>query len=421
MRFDLRYGDGSLPLESLQKKTLDVLVPETIDHINDIDSTFVNAIESPIDSESLIQIVSHADSVAVVVNSYPDIELIPVLLNTLLENLQTFLSGPTELLVIYPTNLQKSESLSDVSKRLGIHEQNRYQLILHDAKSNESLSFVGETPTHCTPIYVNKAFLDAEVKIGIGTIRPNIFTGATGGRMSVLPHCSGIKSILRNTKLQATQPVGPFLTDSVVCVDLEEASRLASLDFIINAIPDWKNNITEIVAGNPYTAWKQGVTLGQNMTEVFYKHKADIAIVSAGGSNNDRTLFEAVDALYAGKEATEYGGVIVLVAECADGIGSDGFLRGVSESGSSKEVTLLAETAFEIGMEKSRFFWDILNSRKVIICSRLRESLIEERFHCSAVKDPQEGYELARSFIVSSPRIALIPHGIRTFPVMRNG
>ncbi|MCJ7817836.1 MAG: lactate racemase domain-containing protein, partial [Candidatus Thorarchaeota archaeon] len=420
-RFDLRYGAGSLPLESPERKTLDVLVPVIIDDTNDIERTFVNAIEKPIDSESLSQIVSHANSVAVVVNGDSDIESIPILLNTLLENLQTSLSGPTELLVIYPTDSQKVESLTDVSKQLGIHEKDGYQLVLQDAKSNECLSFIGETPTYCTPVHVNKAFLDAEVKIGIGTIRSNIFTGATGGRMSVLPHCCGIKSILRNTKLQATQLVGPFVTDSAVCVDLEGASRLACLDFIVNTIPDWKNNLNEIVAGNPYTAWKRGVTLAQNMTETFYKHKADIAIVSAGGSSNDHTLFNAVDALYAGKEATEYGGVIVLVAECANGIGSDGFLRGVSESGSSKEVALLAETGFEMGMEKSRFFWDILNSRKVIICSRLRESMIEERFHCSAVRNPQEGYELARSFIVSSPSIAVIPHGIRTLPVMRNG
>ncbi|TFG96921.1 DUF2088 domain-containing protein [Candidatus Thorarchaeota archaeon] len=421
MRFDLRYGAGSLPLESPERKTLDVLVPVIVDDTNYIERKIVNAIEKPIDSESLSQIVSHAYSVAVVVNGDPDIETIPLLLNTLLENLQTSLSGPTELLVIYPTDSQKAESLSDVSKRLGIHEKEGYQLILQDAKSNENLSYIGETPTYCTPIHVNKAFLDAEVKIGIGAIRSNIFTGATGGRMSVLPHCCGIKSILRNTKLQATQSVGPFVTDSAACVDLEEASRLACLDFIVNTIPDWTNNLNEIVAGNPYTAWERGVSLARNMTETFFKHKADIAIVSAGGSNNDRTLFDAVDALYAGKEATEYGGVIVLVAECADGIGSDGFLRGVSESSSSKEVALLAETGFEMGMEKSRFFWDILNSRKVIICSRLRESLIEERFHCSAVRDPQEGYELARSLIVSSPSIAVIPHGIRTLPVMRNG
>ena len=421
MRFDLRYGAGSLPLEIPERIDCEVMIPLTIENYRDIERTFVDVIEKPIGSDSLSHIVSHANSIAIVVNRDSDIEPTPLLLNKLLDCLQASISLPSELLVIYPTDSKHSESPDVISKRLGISEQDGHQLILQDALSNDTLSFVGETPTYCTPLYINSAFLNSDVKIGIGAIRSNIFVGATGGRMSVLPYCSGIKSITRNTKLQATHPIGPFVTDSAVCTDLVEASQLACLDFIINAVPDWQNNLNEIVAGDPYTAWEQGVRISKSMTDAPYKRKADIAIVSAGGSIYDHTLFDAVDALHAGKEATEHGGVVILVAECAGGSGSDGFLKGVSECSSRKEVALLAETGFELGMEKSRFFWNILNSRKVIICSRLRESLIAERFHCTSVRDSQEGYELARSLIVSSPSIAVIPHGIRTLPVMRNG
>lgn len=417
----MRYGAGSLPLETPERMTCDLMLPLTIERSGDINSNFVTAVENPIGSESLSHLVSRANSIAIVVNGDLDVEPIPLLLNKLLDNLQAIISKPNELLVIYPIDVNHPESIDVISKRLGIYERDGHQLILHETLSNDSLSFVGETPTYCTPIHLNTAFVNSEFKIGLGAIRSDIFVGATGGRMSVVPYCSGIKSITRNAKLQATHSVGPYETDSAVCTDLAEASQLACLDFIVNAVTDWQNNLNEIVGGNPYSAWEQGVRLSKSMTESSYKRKADIAIVSAGGSIYDRTLFDAIDALYAGKEASEHGGVIVLVAECADGPGPDGFIKGVSECTSSKEVSLLAETSFEMGMEKSRFFWDILNSRKVIICSRMRESLVTERFHCSAVKDPQEGYQLARSLIVSSPSIAVIPHGIRTLPIMRNG
>ncbi|MGY5859666.1 MAG: lactate racemase domain-containing protein [Candidatus Thorarchaeota archaeon] len=421
MRFDLRYGAGFLPLEIPERIAHDVMLPLALENNPDIGRTFVNSIEQPLGSDSLSHIVSRANSIAIVVNGDADVEPILLLLNKLLDCLQASISPPSELLVIYPIDSKHSESTGDISKRLGIHERDGHQLVLQDASSNDHLSFVGETPTYCTPLHINTAFMNSEIKIGIGAIRSNIFVGATGGRMSVLPYCSGTKSITRNAKLQAIHPVGPFVTDSAVCTDLVEASQLACLDFIVNAIPDWQNNLNDIVAGNPYTAWDEGVQLARKLTESPYKRKADIAIVSAGGSIYDQTLFDAVDALHAGKEATEHGGVIVLVAECADGSGSNGFMRGVSECSSTGEVSLLAETGFELGMEKSRFFWDIMKSRKVIICSRMRESLVAERFHCTAVKDPQEGYEIARSLIVSSPSIAVIPHGTRTLPIMRNG
>ncbi len=420
MRFDLCYGDGSLPLELSGRLTVDTLLPRTVEDCIDNKPTIVEALEKPTDSSPFSQIASRASSAAIVVNGKQDIDLIPSLLNTVMEYLQASISNPTDISVIYPIEPQDSATQTDILTKLDGPERDDYHLVLHDSRVNEDLCFVGETPTHCTPVHVNKVLLDADVKIGIGTIRSDVFVGATGGRMSVLPHSCGVKSISRNSKLRATHSVGPFVTDSATCIDLEEASRLASLDFILNAIPDWKGNLNSIVSGEPYTAWENGVFISKKMTETIFQHKADIAIVSAGGSFSDLTLYDAIDALYAGSAATEHGGVIVLVAECAEGPGPDGFIRGVSECSSSEEVSVLAEIGFEIGMEKARFFWEILNSRKVIICSRMRESLIAEKFHCSAVRDPQEGYELARSLIVSRPRLAMIPDGTRILPIMKN-
>ncbi len=412
MRFDLQYGAGLLPLEISERISLNLSHPVTCKSAIDIDKKLLRVIENPHEADSLSHIVSHANSVAIVVNGDADIELTNLLLSKLLYNIRSSISRIQDLIVIYPSD-SKYTIPDDIVTDI--------QLIQHDINLKEESEFIGETPTYSTPVQVNSAFLNSDITIGLGTIRSSIFVGATGGRMSVIPHCANLRSILRNTKLQATHPVGPFLTDNAVNTDLLEASQLAGLDFIINAIPDWKNNINDIVAGNPYSSWIHGVSVARSMTESFYKHKADIAIVSAGGTTYDTTLFDAVDALYSGKEATEHGGVIVLVAECANGIGPNGFMKGVSECNSEKEVSLLAETNFENGMEKSRFFWEILKSRKLIICSRLRQSLITERFHSSAVKDPQEGYEVARSLIVSSPRVAVIPHGIRTLPIMKNG
>ncbi|MGY5870945.1 MAG: lactate racemase domain-containing protein [Candidatus Thorarchaeota archaeon] len=416
MRFDLRYGAGFLPLEITGRLTVDTLRPTVTEVPIDVERSIIESLERPIDSDSFSQILSRATSFAIVVNGHQDFELNSVLLNAVLENIRASISSDADISVFYPIDSHRSGHQLEISEEL----IKNHQLVLHDSKSQEDLSFVGETPTHCTPIFVNKMFMDAEVKIGIGTIRSDVFVSATGGRMSVLPHCSGIKSISRNSKLQATHPVGPFVSDSAVCTDLEEASRLACLDFIINTIPDWNGKLTGIVAGNPYTAWENGVSFAKNMTQSYFQHKADIAIVSAGGSLNDGTFYDAVDALHAGREVTDHGGVIVLVAECPEGPGPDGFVRGVSECNSSEEVSVLAETAFEIGMEKSRFFWDILNSRKVIVCSRMRESLVTERFHCASVRDPQEGFELAKSMIVSRPRLAVIPDGNRILPVMKN-
>ena len=142
--------------------------------------------------------------------------------------------------------------------------------------------------------------------------------------------------------------------------------------------------------------------------------------MSAGGNHFDTTLYDAIDSLYSACEATEHGGAIVLVAECGEEVGPNGLIRGMSEFASEAEVLTAAETNFEIGFEKARFLWNVLSSRNVVICSRLRKSLVEERLHCTAVKDPQEGLEVAQSMLASSNKLAILNDGLRTTPKLSN-
>jgi nickel-dependent lactate racemase len=238
--------------------------------------------------------------------------------------------------------------------------------------------------------------------------------------MSVMPSVSGMRTITRNAKLRATRDIGQFKLDTPSCVDMLETTTIAGLDFIVNSVSDWQGNLAHIVAGDPYSSWKSGVTSAVSLARADYRKRADIAIVSAGGNPHDATLYDAIDSLYPASEATEYGGAIVLVAECDGEVGPQGFIQGMSEFASEDELLTSIETTFEIGLEKARFFWNVLSSRKIVICSRLRESLVEERLHCTAVKDPQEGLEVAKSMLASSKKVAILIDGPRTAPRLNN-
>jgi nickel-dependent lactate racemase len=416
---ELRYGDGSLPLEIEQRFETEIITPRVIAAHPDLPGTINRLLENPIDSASLSQHLSQVETVAIVVNSEQDIELNISLLEILLDVLNTSITNPEDIRILFSPKGEPSLRADDVEALLGKFTSRGQQVLSHNPDDNEFLCYIGDTSIHSTPVFINKTFAEADIKIGIGTIRCNGFIGATGGRMSVIPHVSGQKTVVRNTKLQATHPIGPFMTDSAVCIDMDEISDLASLDFIVNMIPDYQSNMASIVAGAPRAAWLQGLDVCRTVTEVTIQRRADIAVISTGGGLSDTTLDVAVDSLFAGYNATEYGGSILLIAECAEGPGVPGFLRAVSDCTSPSDVAILAETSFEPGMEKAHLFWKVLSSRNLIICSRLRESLVSERFHCLAVRDPQEGFELARRQMVSNPRVAIIPEGNKTLPVPR--
>jgi nickel-dependent lactate racemase len=130
-------------------------------------------------------------------------------------------------------------------------------------------------------------------------------------------------------------------------------------------------------------------------------------------------LFNAIDSLYSASAVTRRDGVIVLVAECAKGLGPDGFRNSLFNSVSEEDILNQASSHFEIGMERAWFFRKILKSRQVIICSRLRESMVNERLHCDAVKDPQEGLELARQYTGLDAEISILPNGHAVIPIFQ--
>ena len=78
----------------------------------------------------------------------------------------------------------------------------------------------------------------------------------------------------------------------------------------------------------------------------------------------------------------------------------------------------MSETNFELGMDRTRFLCRILESRNLIICSRLRESLVTERFQATPVRDPQEGLELAVKRVGTNSRIVLIENGSNMNPIL---
>ncbi|MHA2234895.1 MAG: lactate racemase domain-containing protein [Candidatus Thorarchaeota archaeon] len=416
MRVDLPFGEGFLPLEL--DASAEYIAPPILDAHPNTSAELLRVIENPIDSPPLSKLVSDAKSVAIVVNKTEHTGLIRNLLHFLLTSVETFSLNKDDITIFYQIENEDMTTSSDVEMMLGFSESHDYSLVIHNPASSK-LKHVGETPSHSTPVSVNERFLSADLKIGLGGIRPDVFAGATGGRMSVLPHVSGNKTIRMNTKLRVTHDIGPFLMSTHSCIDMIEASELSGLDFIVNFVSDWHGNVAHIFAGNSSSAWESGVKSAEFLARSDFGHKADIAIVSAGGSHSDSTLYDAIDCVFAAAEVTENGGAIVLVAECTNGFGPKGFLRGVTDYTATRQVSIADVTGFEIGFEKAHYLRTILDTRRLVICSQLRRSLVEERFRSSAVRDTQEGIEVAKSFLASSNKIAVLPDGIRTVPHFR--
>ena len=416
MRYTFRYGDGFLSLD-LRKPVVQEILPKSVVKYQNAAHAIRMVLESP--STHLRELVSHDSKYAIIVEDPSISRNLPIMLESLLTYLRSRAIEPDNISIIVSLNNSRKQNIKKLNTMLGSPIEESYPFYVHNIETSSNLDYLGNTPTYNTPIFVNKIFTRADFRIGIGDIRPNMFLGVTGGRMAVIPGICGYKTLEQNTELTLQGDIGPFQITNPVNTDMIETSNIANLQYILNSVPDWKSTVAEYVSGPSIEAWRSGVEIAKILATRAINQRTDIIFVSAGGAPRDLTLFSAIDSLFSASLVSRRDGAIILIAECNQGLGPAGFQEGLFTSESEEDILDKSQFNFKVGMEKAWYFRKLLSSRKVIICSRLRESMVNERLLCDAVKDPQEGLELARLYTGLDAGISIIPDGHSVMPIFQ--
>jgi nickel-dependent lactate racemase len=98
-------------------------------------------------------------------------------------------------------------------------------------------------------------------------------------------------------------------------------ARTVGIDFIVNVVKNCKGEVVHAVAGNVEAAHEAGVAVCEKSWVTTFPQKYDVVIVTPGGFPRDIDLHQAQKAVSTAELVITDGGVIVLLAECADGIG----------------------------------------------------------------------------------------------------
>jgi lactate racemase len=209
----------------------------------------------------------------------------------------------------------------EFEKKLGREIVSRFPVYNHNAYEN--CVFAGKTRSGI-PLYFNKEVMDADMKIGIGSILPHAFNGFGGGGKIIMPGISSMETITENHRkvIQDLKDRGVGFIgnmgrteNSKMKEDIEDAVKAVNLDFLINVLPNSSRKPVDITAGGPLLAYDEGVEKAK-ILYVTEEHKdADIVITNANAKAS-----EALIALLLGANSLkDGGGDLVTVVNCPVG------------------------------------------------------------------------------------------------------
>ncbi len=415
MRIDLPYGEGHLSLDVQGYGPVETFTPRSAVPIHDLDQCFWRMLGTQHD---FVDLSGHRLETATIIVDGPR-SLTPAhhLLSCLVPYLESLNLDASEITLLMSNALGDDINQSESIELLRKINPSGCRIEVHDPGRNDATADVGCTPTHGTPIQVNRCLIDSDIRLAVSSVVPDGFAGATGGSMSVLPGVVSERTRVKHRRLSMTAQAKPLDVSGPALTDMNECADLVGLDLIVNVVLDWRGNPAHVIGGRR-EVWQEGVEALSRVARVPFQRKMDIAVVSVGGAPYDRTLYSSIDSLLAALTLTRRDGAIVLLAECEGGVGPSGLLKGISEYDSETELVRSAEDRFEVGMEKARLFWQSLESRRLVLCTRLKQSLVSERLHCEAVRDPEEGLEIARNHVGRTSGIAVVPSGACSVPFM---
>ena len=336
-----------------------------------------------------------------------------LILPEILEELFRAGARPEEITVVFALGSHRRQSEEERRKLVG---ERVFSLVRCTDSDPDDCVLLGVTAAG-TPVDITRTVAEADFRICAGNIEFHYFAGFSGGVKALFPGCASRSAIQANHAMMlrpgacAGRLEGNPLRD-----DLEEAGRLAGIDFIVNVVLDEKKEIVHAAAGDAVLAHRAGCAYLERMYSVKIREKADIVLVSQGGAPKDLNLYQTQKALDNAKNAVRDGGVVILIGSCREGLGEAVFERWMKEAGTPRDLTERVRTKFELGGHKAAAIAMVLERADIYLVSEMDPELVRKCF-LTPFRTVQEALDAAFLRCGPDASVLAMPYGGSTLPM----
>jgi nickel-dependent lactate racemase len=329
MRVHLEYGRCGLEVDLPERNVVKCLGYQPAPPLADPHQAVWDQLARPSGTRPLAELARGRQSACVaicdVTRPVPNRILLPPILQTLEK------SGiPRDrILVLVATGLHRPNLGDELVEMVGPAIVDEYRIENHDGRALSEHAYLGDTPRG-VPVWIDRRYVEADLKITTGLIEPHFMAGFSGGRKLICPGLAAWETIkawhtpafLEHPNARAGQLEGNPVHEENTWI-----GRRAGCDFIVNTVLDAKRQILALVAGDMEQAFHEGVDfVGRLLTDTVAE-PVDIVVTTAAGYPLDTTFYQSVKGMVGAMEIVKPGGTIILAASLTEGIGSPEFQR----------------------------------------------------------------------------------------------
>jgi nickel-dependent lactate racemase len=324
---NLGFGDKFFPVTLPAEKIIYEIEGKPAQAITNVPEAVKEALQNPIGSPPLNEVVASGDKVAIIVSDITRGWIqSDLFLPTLLNELNAAGIPDQDISIVIALGTHRRHTEQENLAVCGEEVCRRVTFYAHDCLDESQLTYLGTTKRG-TPAYINKHVAAADKVILTGGIVFHLIGGFGGGRKSVMPGVSGDITIQTNHSLALHPQIGQGanpecmsgrLAGNPLHEDMTEVAALLNPAFLLNALYTPEGKFAKFFAGHWYKAWEAGCKAVEAIYGIPIKRQADLVIASAGGFPKDINLYQGSKTIDNAFLAVKPGGVIIVVMECRD-------------------------------------------------------------------------------------------------------
>ena len=407
MEFWLPYGVTEVPVAIPDENLLGFLRPLEGSVSENVEEVLAVSLKHPMGDKTLHEAASRAKKTVIAFDA--DSALCSSFANLLAKELLH--ANASLCLLERGADPTQSHSSPAVSNR---NQEAPCPLMVHDPKASAGAK-VGQLDDG-TEIFLNEAFASAEIRCVVTNVAVNPFWGYSGGPSFLVPGLASEKTVKSSLRSTLRSPRLPgVLSGNPTYETLLRVSQIARVDFAIHIVERPDGKIAGIFAGDFLQTFQQACVVAGRIFRPPIQRKADIIISSAGGVVWDRTLFDASRSAIMTASGCKDHGIMIIVAECANGLGK--FPSVGSASRESKVRAVQAQRAFTLERLVEYSIQRLVGDHRVYLVSTLPEH-DASLYGLLAAKSVGSAFQRAVRHAGKDAKVALIPYGCHTAPLV---
>lgn len=421
MRVHLAYGEHGLDIDV--PATATVVEPVHHEAAPDQAAALRAALRRPVAGPPLRERVRRGQTVAISAcdgtRPQPRHLMIPAILAEL-----DGIVRPEDVVILVATGTHRGNSDAELRQMFGDEIVDTIAIVNHDARDRASLTWMG-THGNGVPVWLDRAWVEADVRITTGFAEPHFFAGFSGGPKLVAPGLAALETVLvlhDAARIGHPRATWGITHGNPVHDDVRAIADATGVTFALDVVLNRDKAIIAAFGGDLLPMHAAATAAAKRVAMRPVDMPFDVAVTTNSGFPLDQNLYQSVKGMSAAYQVVRRGGTIICAAECRDGFPDHGSYREVLASASSPQALFDAISA---RTETVPDQWQVQiqariqsHSRVIMHTGHLSDTDLAAA-HLEQTRDVTATIAEAMAAAGPGARLCVLPEGPQTIPYVR--